>query len=517
MNTPLEISSALSLRLVALQTRLQDIGTLRDEGAYGALLLLIDELVVKPLAPAGQLEAIESARTVVAAMQHAMASRYAAQPLPPDSKEDATLRQVTGLWMSCAKIYARLDRIARETGELATSRPLLAQRRIHYISCVIGEFFRAHRAVPEGIWRALHNAYLEAEGAGLADARATDALNESWQAQSPAEAYIACLLVDLANPFGRNPREFNWIWRWAQGFAPYCSLSLPQDGEEAAGYCLDPYAADGLRPAHAFAPGRQVRHFHAKVLAGRIRGLLEQLREGSPAASLGLGDDCIQPACGKLLVSLYRPWGLAAASRRFPRRGAAGQCLLCTDWLDIAAHVGPHGNLGTEIRARMAQPAEHWDILDQSVSGFRLSRRGGGQRVEHHQLVGVRPHDGNHFLIGQVSWLMYQADGALLAGIHLLPGLPETVRIRAHGTDAWPDASERVAFALPAVPAIQAGETLVLSSGAFKPERQVSLQRGESRTVVRLLTKLSDGSNFDQVSYEALSRGPAGGAPENAR
>ena len=36
--------------------------------------------------------------------------------------------------------------------------------------------------------------------------------------------------------------------------------------------------------------------------------------------------------------------------------------------------------------------------------------------IEHHQLVGIKPSDGSQYLLGQVSWLMYEPDGTLMAG-----------------------------------------------------------------------------------------------------
>ena len=47
--------------------------------------------------------------------------------------------------------------------------------------------------------------------------------------------------------------------------------------------------------------------------------------------------------------------------------------------------------------------------------------------------MGIKPSDGSQYLLGQVSWLMYEPDGTLMAGIHLLAGLPSTVAVRPTG------------------------------------------------------------------------------------
>jgi hypothetical protein len=64
-----------------------------------------------------------------------------------------------------------------------------------------------------------------------------------------------------------------------------------------------------------------MRRFDGHRLAAQIKAMLAEFKQGTTPASLGLGDDCSQPACARLLVSLYRPWGMSAAGRRFP--GAA--------------------------------------------------------------------------------------------------------------------------------------------------------------------------------------------------
>ena len=86
------------------------------------------------------------------------------------------------------------------------------------------------------------------ERAGITHSRVIDPLNNTWKAQSPDEAYIALLLVDLTNPYGRNQRELNWICRWAQRFAPYCIMQSTWEKDDARAYGLDLSEDHGLRP-----------------------------------------------------------------------------------------------------------------------------------------------------------------------------------------------------------------------------------------------------------------------------
>jgi hypothetical protein len=73
---------------------------------------------------------------------------------------------------------------------------------------------------------------------------------------------------------------------------------------------------------------------------------------------------------------------------------------------------------------------ERWELMDQSVGGFRLRRSGNGARLDHHQLVGIRPPDADQLLIADLSWLMYRSDGTLEVGVNVLPGVPRVVGVR---------------------------------------------------------------------------------------
>lgn len=501
-------------------------------------------------APNQHLEVLESVRAQVDFVQAEMAKRYAAHPLPPDSSENETLARVVSLWRGMARSYAQISRQDAAAGTLDDQRALLAQRRVDYTGRTLLEYFRAHRAPPHGTWAELHDSYSVAEARGVASIRVPDSLNEVWKAQSALEAYVSAVLVDLANPFGRGEREFKWVHRWAQRFAPYCSLDAEPDTERtgAAAFGIDLAGDHGPRPLWLIArPGAAVCRFDASRLAGQIRAVLTQFRRGAAPASLGLGTDCPADACAALLLSLYRPWGLASAARRFPRRGGKGSAQLCGDWLTIGFHVGgrtfeqPAGSATARsvardislltfgerapeavrgwseqqrqhVAATLGFVCGHWDMVDHSVNGFRLQQHPHTERLEHHQLVGIRPPDGERFLLGQVTWLMYREDGVMEAGIHVLAGLPKVVAARLFGLNVSTHVAYQQAFLLPATPALKAPASLVLPGGWFQERRVIEVHDGEPLQL-RLTGLLARGTNFDQVSFEPLTD-PARDAPQ---
>lgn len=527
---------------------LQRLPTANIDETHAALSIMVVSMLEALPPPNQHLEVLEAARTLIARMQAEFAQRYAAQPLPPDSLENETLLRVVTLWRNLSRSYARIARHDAHDGTLDDQRALLFQRRQYYAGQALIEYFRAHRALPTGHWAEVHECFAAAEEAGLAHIRVPDPLNEVWKAQSTLEAYVAVLLVDLANPFGRSEREFSWVCRWAQRFAPYCTLGTGHEPQKPTMYGLDVGADHGLRPLGLLAQSVRLHRFDGSKLADQIRAVLAQFKQGILPVSLGLGSDCTVDAASRLLLSLYRPWGLASAGRRFPRRGTRSQVELSGDWLAIGFHVngkvfaqprlygqsyGPAKDISlltfgerapmiedplrlARQRQREAEElgfvCERWEVLDQSVGGFRLQQLPRGERLEHHQLVGLRPQDGDRFLLGHVSWLMFRADGALEAGVHILTGVPTLVAVRPVSLNSGRSPFHQ-GFLLPATESLKIPRSLVLPAGWHHPSAVVEIHRDGNSIQVRLEQLLLRGTNFDQVSFEELSSSAGSTAP----
>jgi hypothetical protein len=476
--------------------------------------------------------------------------------LPPDSDNNNTLLKVVSLWQSLAHSYALVTQQDAQLGSLEDQHPLLAQRQMYYLGKIVSEYYRAHRTLPAGAWKAAHEAFLAVEAVKLATIRVPDPLNLVWRAQSALEAYITILLIDLANPFGRTGHEWTWICRWAQRFSPYCTLDPAITGRKPTTYALDLTTDFGLRPLGLFPKGTQARYFDCAKLAAQIQSVFAQFKQGVSPTSLGLGGDCSVESCAHLLLSLYRPWGLASAGRRFPRRGSQGRAELATDWFSIGFHLQgklfeqprrhsvhssgidyqhaksdtvllTFGELAAGIEIanssadkrdfanlrveaeRLGLECETWELLDQSVGGFRLQRQPSEGRIEHHQLVSLRPEDGEYFLFGQVSWLMFHEDGVLQAGIHVLPGLPHVVaaRLQGNSTDG-PTEPYLQAFMINANEVLQVTASLILPAGWFRPQGIVEIFANGQTHEVRLIQILNRGPNFEQVSFTDVAATP---------
>lgn len=501
------------------------------------LARMIRTLLHTPPAANQHLEVLEAAREALAFCQHELARRYSTEAAQPGTEADHHLQRVVALWRDVARSYALVSASNADDHTLFDERALLAQRRLHYAGRTLIEHFRARRMVPPGLWADVHAAYRFARADAVDSVRVADRLNEVWRAQSPGEAYVAVLLADLANPFGRSNAELGWILHWVERFAPYCRLDAERGNFKSGCYGLDLDGDEGLRPLGTFSATSGALRFDGSVLAGRMRAMLTQFKRGVTPAALGLGADCPAAAGARLLLSLYRPWGRSTAGRRFKRRPRSGRMEISSDWLGIGFAVagelfhqpagksaaaaaadeihlrtfGDHAAATAQGRHAQERPQreakrlgfepERWDLLDQSVGGFRICRNAGGESLDHRQLVGVRPDGGRHCLLGDTRWLMIHDDGRTEAGIEILPGVPQVVAIRA----AAPAAARlpfQQAFLLPGSTALDTPPSLVVQVRWFQKDRLIELNAaGDSRTV-RLTRVLRHGANFDQCAFD---------------
>jgi len=502
--------------------------------AHRNLSALLATMSRRPPPAAEYLRVLEAARVPLSFVQDELALRYADKPLPPSEHEEQSFHQVLALWQMMARAYAHVAQLGDDDTHVRQGLALICQRCVHYTGRVILEYFRARREAAPGVWIDLHGYYDTAEEWGIATVAVPEPLSEARKSQSSSEAYAAILLVDLANPYSHGTHEFAWISRWADRFAPYTALTRPNDKTTPAtthAFGVDLMHDHGVRPLERLKQRESLRHFDTSRLMPEMRNIIAQLKQYVAPVTLGLGEDCSTMAAGRLLMQLYRPWCLHAMPRRFQRREASGAAKVGLGFEAIHYYIsGEEFNQPEHVRlysrndmeriwtfrdhldpahlksraAHIHYPLEVWDVADQSVSGFRLQRGAAGARIEHGQLFCLKPPDGEHFLLARVSWyLMLDATNWLLIGVHVLPGVPQALAVRATGAAVSPSQHYTRAFLLPALPALKEPDTLVLPPGWFHPARIIEVYT-DRQVRVQLTDLLTHGPDFERVSFVRL-------------
>jgi hypothetical protein len=280
--------------------------------------------------------------------------------------------------------------------------------------------------------------------------------------------------------------------------------------------------------SRATVSGTGARYLVMDELGGSLQKRITLLRKGESPQALKLGEDCVQPFCEQNLLLLYRQLCEAVNARGQTRKAASNPtqvaCGIAAIHHNITGlpfkqpgsatelttkqrqEIATFGRIATRAESDYSQihgyAAESWTLLDESLTGLRMYRAADtpGARLAHQQLIGVRPADSRHFMLGTVRWLLSTHELDLNAGVRIIPGVPQAVAVKPTGLNAMTD-KYIPALSLPEVAALRSAATLVLPVGWFRPKRVIEVWRDAPQQV--LLTAIIDrGVDFERVSFE---------------
>ena len=477
--------------------------------------------------PAGALiDILERLREPIFVAQAEHAKRFAGRPLPIKDFEIAAFEQVGDLWTALGRSYRRLLRSAVEDGvaELRQRKALLAQRALDCVSELMQVHYRGRREIDGDVWRDLHQLYQIAEHEEVALTTVSAGLR-SKSVSTCTEVYLRALLLALANPYGLAARELAWTRRWSTMWA--YKVDLVSAADDAQGYAVD--LAGNASPTWLTAQGATptMRFLDTSSLRRSVRSRVKKLDSGVDPQTLGLGKDCVQPDVGRLLVQLARAWVEAPAPRQFTRRLAAERTEVTSGMQAIhlaitgrafksAARHWDYSRRDAEqlhIYQGVAPPGagdgptgfatEKWETLDESATGFRLRRKGPGERLSLGQLIALRPEGARTFILSDVRWLMMGIDGSLTIGAGVLPGLAKGVAVRPVTLPTSVPEPYSQAFVL----SNSAGQltSLVLPSGWFQMDRTLEMRdEDETMAQVKLTGLVHRGYDYDRANFSVV-------------
>ncbi len=485
---------------------------------------LLESLEEVPPAESALVDILERLREPIVVAQAEHAKRYAGRPLPLKDFEIAAFEQVFDLWTTLGRAYRRLLRSAIEDGsaDLARQRPLVAQRSLDCIAELMLAHYRSRREVDGEQWRDLHQLYRTADEAGLA-MTTVSAGYRSKSVSTCAEVYIRALLLALANPYALGIRELAWTRRFATMWA--YKVELAPAAEDAGSYAIDLAANQAPAWTAREVATATMRFLQPANLRRSLRSRIKKLDAGVDPQTLGLGKDVVQPEAGRLLNTLLRAWVEAPASRQFTRRLVAARTELVSGFDSIHLAVSGRafksasrhwdysrrdaeqihiyqGTAAATTEEVAAFSAEKWETLDESANGFRLRRKGPGERLALGQLVALRPNGARGFILSEVRWLMAGIDQSLTIGASALPGLAKGIAARSASSSTSAPEAYMQAFLLPNASS-QPG-SVVLPSGWYQHGRELELKDEDELLRVKLAGLVHRGYDYDRANFSVV-------------
>jgi len=480
------------------------------------------------LAPAERLKILELLRDPIAFAQTESARKFAGRPLPLAPPEQAGMDANRTLWQAVQTGYLHcLAACLEGNADVTPHAALIVQRVISAVRAELFDIYRAPTDPPAQLWRLLHRTYAAAENLAALSQPVNDSLQSTHPATSVVAAYAHTLLLHRASPYELSGRQLaqaeRWLHRWSGKVA---ALNAPMPEPRVPPLVVD-LSADA--PETSAEGGEQLRWLDLSELSRSVKRRIAHLQKGESPASLGLGEDCVQPACENLLRHLYRNWFKGGAPRQHPRHAGSGACQLVTG-LDAIQYylsgkifrqpgqgdamsktqieeIATFGRVATRHEDDYSKlqgfMVESWRVLDESATGFRLTRplSQAGGRIGGGQMVAVRPEGSRGYLLTVARWSRITA-GELQAGIQIMPGQPHAVALRGTGLTAVNE-KYRPGFRLPAVPALQYPESVIVPAGWFRAGRIIELYEQSSRQI-RLTRQLDRGSDFERCAFDNL-------------
>lgn len=472
--------------------------------AIEALRAVVATIGNRRLGPRVHLDILERLRDPAMSTCEERIKRFAGRALPLREGEAEALTQVVGLLQEFWSGYYTLliDAAQHGLGVLDRKLHLLAGRCLEAGCETAVAYYRARHEVPPGVWKDLHEVF------GLAEQRqfALEPLPGEGNRPGPTckSLYVGALLLQTARPYGLSAREIELARRWMRGWADHVELQQVTETRDALIVDLQ----SDLPPSHRSVTGDAMQPGWRAVeqvdLKRSVRKRIAALRRGATCAELGLGRDCRPREAEALLVHLFNAWFSPPNVRQFQRRTVRQDVELIVGFEAIHAHelVQPTDAViagGDELIG--GGVAEKWRLLEDSPAGFRVRRPEGGGRLNHLQLVAIRPPGSAQYILTETRWLMLDQRNSMSAGLQALRGLARAAFARVSTLEADTDEPDKRVFILAES---KGNASLVVPPGGFLEGCFIELLDGDRRQRVRITEITRRGADYECVAFEAL-------------
>ncbi len=493
--------------------------------AHQALVEQIDALSNCELTALERLRILETLKETVDLLQAVVAKRYTGKAQPLDKADADTWQSVVMLWWALSTNYrCCLDAYAEGDTAITQFGPLANLRCLQMMKNMLLDYYRAYRQPPPAIWQDFNELLGIAAKRKVAHIRVQDAFVRKDPDCSCLETYVQGLLIHLTNPYSLTVRQFGFVWRWVQKWAPLTTLSSRPPAEDPAALLVIEFVEGGPRPLAANAPRPPgVLYLDLGRLSTEMRQTIALLKKGSTPAQLGLGADARQPGCEALLMLLYVRLFRPEQAREDPRSPADEPGTVC---FGIADAHGLISSLAARVSSEPAVPekrkqemdslalyfmkmrqtftykAESWRILNQSATGFMclLREPSSAMRIQHNQLIAIQRKDSTSCRIGVVQWLKISENNEFQCGIRLFPGEPQAIMVKPQNFKMADRQVYEPALLLPEVTAPARPATVSLPAGWFQEGRVIEIKDSQEKQA-KLISLVESNVDFERCTF----------------
>ena len=495
----------------------------------------LDLLARATLKPAVLFEMLELVREPLYFVQTESAKKFVHRALPLADLELAARNGSLAAWASFrTALLVCLQTLLDGARDLKSHAATVCHRALDAHMRMMIDAARTNAEIRPADWEILHRIYRAAETLETAHEKVKDPLSAESPVTHCMAVYSKAVLATLGSYNEWNARQAQMILRWLEKWSvknvitsnmPANPVKLPvlTDLDSArGGFRLK----DGS-PLGEVPPGTGARYIDIGELSLSIKNRVIMLRKGETPASLGLGEDCVMPACEQQLINLYQHWCDGRIDRAQVRNPVTGNALVAVGIVPMHYYIGgkPFKQPG-EVKEMTAQQRqeiatfgrlatrdedeyshihgyalEQWQMKDESSAGLRIGRIKGvrGQRIAPGTLMAVRPDGGKQFVVGSVRWVQWLTDDSIMAGVRSIPGSPMPVGLKQTGLNAAKEPWHQ-GFLMPAVESIKLLDTVIMPAGWFKPGKVLEVH-ADKPWKITLIDVIDRGAEYERCTY----------------
>ena len=487
------------------------------------------------LKPGLLFEMLELMREPLYFVQTESAKKFVHRALPLADLEMAARNGSLGAWQAYrTAVLVCLQTLLDGARDLKSQAAAVCHRALDAHVRMMIDCARNNAEARPTDWEMLHRIYRAAEALEVTAEKVKDPLSSEAPVTNCMAAYSQPVLVTIGSYNEWSARQSQMILRWLERWSVknVISAAMPENPVKLPVLTDLDSARGGFRlkdgsPLGEATPGAGARYIDISELSLSIKNRVIMLRKGETPVNLGLGEDCVMPACEQQLINLYQHWCDGRVDRAQTRKPVAGNALVAVGIVPMHYYIGgkPFKQPG-EVREMTSQQRqeiatfgrlasrdeddfsqihgyalEQWQLKDESIAGLRIGRVKGvrGQRIAPGTLMAVRPDGANQFVVGSVRWVQWLTDDSIMAGVRAIPGAPMPAALKQTGINAAKEPWHQ-GFMMPAVELVKAPNSVIMPAGWFKPGKVLEVNADKPWRIT-LIDVIERGTEFERCAY----------------
>lgn len=464
-------------------------------------------------------------------LQEQLCRDFLATMEDPHAPERAYLTTILHFWEEMATAYQICIRsFAHDpVTKLWPQIHVITARAIYHFAMQAKWAHLRYLPVEGSAWRNLHRLYLFAEREGF-DKTPVKLFPDSADDTTCLSEYVQPLLLQLASPDSLRPQQIDMVDRWLDTWAKSVSLENEFRPHRQL-YAVNLGDTKPARNLRRNMLGEKYRYFGVGFLMVTIEKAVEQLKAGEVPARLGLGEDCRLPHCLDLIELVARRWSKKDTQRKHERQpnvrvvhvaqglreiihqlkpGAKTRRVVPQGEavsLEVMHTIGGTPDMNTQSGEELFEPSlDQWIMENESVSGYGATFNPTGRNgLKIGTLIGLKPENNRHFLIGVVRRINKSPASKTYVGLETMSQAPIPVELHTLPDGAKPT-SRTDAIYLLEVPQTRTPRSLLLKKNNYQAGRMLQLKAQGKAYTIRLQQPLEETDDYTRIAFDVLAR-----------